>query len=316
MTGWSAVDELRVVVAVPTFRRNDDLVELIPLLLGQVDEVMAQNPEVRAHVLIVDNDPDGGARGTVMGAGERVRYVHEPAPGLAAVRNRALDESSSDRLLAFIDDDGRPAPDWLPALVRAWKSATPVAVAGRVLEEYEVPPDEWLVAGGFFRRRSLPTGVLVPTAPAGNLLLDLDAVRALDLHFDERFGRSGGEDTLLTRALARAGGGILWCEESRVVDQVPRNRMNRAWVLARARSHGAISVRVALVESPTPVRRALVRCRAAATGGVRVLVGSGRALLGVAGGSLEHHARGLRLQHRGLGMIDGARGHVGADYAR
>ena len=310
------MDELRVVVAVPTFRRNHDLVELIPLLLDQVAEVVEQHPEVQAHVLIVDNDPDAGARSVVVGTDERVRYVHEPAPGLAAVRNRALDESSSERLLAFMDDDGRPAPDWLTALVRAWKSATPVAVAGRVLEEYEVPPDEWLVAGGFFRRRSLPTGVRVPTAPAGNLLLDLDAVRALDLHFDERFGLSGGEDTLLTRALARAGGGILWCEESRVVDQVPRDRMNRAWVLARARSHGAISVRVALVESPTAAGRALVRSRATVAGAARVVVGSLRALVGVAGGSLEHHARGLRLQRRGLGMIDGVMGHIGADYAR
>ncbi|WP_425454326.1 glycosyltransferase family 2 protein [Luteococcus japonicus] len=51
-----------------------------------------------------------------------VRYVNETAPGLAAVRNRALDEAGNANLLAFIDDDETPAAGWLQHLVRTWRA--------------------------------------------------------------------------------------------------------------------------------------------------------------------------------------------------
>ncbi len=167
-----------VTVAIPTFHRNDDLLELVPMLLAQAEEESATGAYA-VHVLIIDNDPAGGAEDTVRTlAGDRgagaLRYVHEQEPGLAAVRNRALDESATSRLLACMDDDGRPAADWLGALLRTWAATGAAAVAGRVLEHYESTPDPWIVQGGFFRRRSLPTLTEVEIAPAGNLLLDLD----------------------------------------------------------------------------------------------------------------------------------------------
>ena len=47
---------------------------------------------------MVDNDPQGGAREQVEAyPAEWVRYVHEPEPGIAAARNRALDRIRRDR---------------------------------------------------------------------------------------------------------------------------------------------------------------------------------------------------------------------------
>lgn len=307
---------IRVTAAIPTFRRNDHLVELIPLLVAQLDELTAAG-DYDARVLIVDNDPAGGAGELVRGMGiPRVDYVHEERPGLAAVRNRALDESGSSRLLAFMDDDGRPADGWLVRLVQTWAPEHPAAVAGRVLERYETTPDPWIVAGEFFRRRSLPTGTVVPVAPAGNLLLDLEQVRRLGIRFDERFGLSGGEDTLLTRQLTAGGGRIVWCDESQVVDLVPTDRINRKWVLHRAWSHGNTAALVDLAMAPT--RGAALRVRASAlVGGLARMAGGGaRYLGGLVTRSARHQARGLRTAFRGAGMLSGSVGAVVQEYAR
>jgi glycosyltransferase involved in cell wall biosynthesis len=78
------VEDLRLVVAVLTYRRPGELAEVLPLLAAQ-----AGSSRARADVLVVDNDPDAGAADLVRAVGlPGVRYVHEPEPGIAAARNR------------------------------------------------------------------------------------------------------------------------------------------------------------------------------------------------------------------------------------
>ncbi|WP_406832160.1 glycosyltransferase family 2 protein [Pedococcus sp. KACC 23699] len=306
----------RLTVAVPTFRRNDDLRELVPLLVDHAT-ALRERDGMEVRVLLVDNDPEGGARPVVESLGrDDVVYVHEPEPGLAAVRQRALDESTSWDLLAFLDDDGRPAPQWLAALVDTWRHTGAAAVAGKVVEHYLTPPSSWIVAGGFFRRRSLPTGTVVPSAPTTNLFLDLRQVRDLGMAFDRRFGLSGGEDTFFTSQLTARGGRIVWCEESQVVDQVPTDRMSPSWVLRRAWSHGNTTAIVNQALAATARARHAVRVRDVAGGVLRCLAGLARFVLGVVTRSQERRAKGLRTAARGLGMASGSFGAVFEEYSR
>lgn len=307
---------VRVTVAVPTYRRPGDLRALLPLLLAQVREVCsAPGSRYRADVLVVDNDPDRSAADVVAGM-PGFRYVAEPTPGIAAVRNRALDEASDARVLAFIDDDERPAPGWLAGLLGAWETSGAAAVAGRVLAEYTGPLDPWIEAGRFFVRRSLPTGSLVEVAATNNLLLDLDQLRRFGIRFESALGLGGGEDSLFSRVLIRAGGRVIWCDESVVVDQVPAARMTRTWVLTRAWSHGNASVLTDLRLTRGFVARLAVRARWSASGLLRVIGGAMRWLWGGVSRSLEHRARGLRAVCRGAGMVGGALGLVYVEYAR
>ena len=148
-------------------------------------------------------------------------------------------------------------------------------------------------------------------AATNNLLLDLGAVRAAGLRFDEAFGATGGEDALFTRSLVAAGGVIVWCDEARVRDRVPAARLERAWVLRRRRSHAATAVRVELALAG-PGAHPGIRVRALAGGCARVLAGLGRMALGGlgagAGRGLVHRARGARLVARGSGMAAAAVG--------
>ncbi|MDG5711871.1 hypothetical protein N0Z45_19695, partial [Acinetobacter baumannii] len=91
-----------------------------------------------------------------------------------------------------------------------------------------------------------------------NLLLSGPVVRRLGLRFDERFGLSGGEDSLFTRALTGAGQRIVWCAEASVLEDVPADRATRSWVCRRALSSGNTAARVelALVRVPGNVLRA------------------------------------------------------------
>ena len=231
-----------LVIAVLTFRRPEDIALALPRLAAQAGTILAgpaQGPLDEpagppATVLVIDNDPEASARPIVEQlAGTLrpglVRYVHEPRPGIAAARNRALREAASSALLVFIDDDEVPSAQWLAQLVDLQRSSGAAAVVGPVISEYEHAPEPWIEAGKFFHRRRLATGTPLGVAATNNLLLDLRQVRGLRLSFDERFGLSGGSDTLFTRQLVQRGGSMLWCDEAVVVDRVPSSRLTRGW---------------------------------------------------------------------------------------
>lgn len=304
----------RVLVTVLTYRRPDDLAAALPLLLQQV---AALGPEHR--VLVVDNDPDAGARAGVETVVGPVRYEHEPRPGIAAARNRALRVATDGGfdLVVFIDDDERPVPDWLRLLVGTYVAAgRPAGVVGPVVSEYATPPDPWVTAGRFFDRRRMPTGSAVTVAATNNLLLDVARVQAIGLTFDERFGLSGGSDMLFTRQLSARGGRMVWCDEAIVVDVVPADRVTRSWVLRRAYRSGNTWSRTSIVLAPDRARRAVVRARLCAQGSVRVAGGLARLAVGLLTGSMAQRARGRRTLARGAGMLSGVVGVVYLEYGR
>ena len=302
-----------VVVAMLTYRRPDDLVLAVPAFLAELDAGLGSG---RGRLLVVDNDPDGSAAGTVAAfADDRVRYVHEPRPGIAAGRNRALDDSTDAALLVFVDDDEHPQPGWLAALLDTHRRSGAGVVAGAVVSAFDTEPDGWLAAGRFFDRRRLPTLTPIDVAATNNLLLDL-AQLPDDVRFDEAFSLTGGSDTMFTRTLHRRGVAMVWCDEAVVVDRVPASRLTRSWVLARARRTGNSAVRVDVTLAPPGPRRWWARARGLARGTVRVVGGAGRALFGRLTRSVEHHARGRRSLARGLGMIGAATGSVVAEYVR
>jgi succinoglycan biosynthesis protein ExoM len=303
---------VNVLVAVLTYRRPADLAALLPMLADQLGRVAAD-----AHVLVVDNDPDGGAAGLVESFGDvRFRYVHEARPGIAPARNRALAEAGDADLLVFIDDDERPVDAWLPALLATYEATRPDAVVGPVSSTFTGELDPWIAAGGFFTRRRLATGTEVAVAATNNLLLDLERVRARDLRFDEALGLIGGEDTLFTREITSDGGRIVWCAEAMVHDVVPAERMTRRWVVKRAFRMGGSASQVELRVAGSAPGRAKVRTRQVLLGASRLGGGAVRYAAGCLTLSAGRRAAGVRNLARGSGLVLGAFGYVQQEYRR
>lgn len=301
-----------VVLAMLTYLRTDELPDSIEALLGATSDT-----DARTSVLVVDNDPEGGAMHLAgRWPSPSVRFVHEPIPGIAAARNRALDEAAGNDVLVFIDDDERPADGWLSSLLSTWERSGAAAVVGPVVSTYESELDRWISAGQFFDRRRMPTMSPVSIAATNNLLLDLIQLDRLGVRFDPAFGTTGGSDTLFTRQIHQRGGQMVWCDEAVVYDLVPPSRLTRRWVLLRALRMGNSSSQVALALEDGFAGRTRQRLVFTVRGAVRIVGGAGRMLLGVVTRSVRHHARGARTLARGLGMAGGAWGLVYAEYRR
>jgi glycosyltransferase involved in cell wall biosynthesis len=302
-----------VVIGVATFRRPVALTRLLPELVAQLEGYAGA-----ASVVVVDNDPDAGARTQVEAwAGSGVSYVHEPRPGIAAARNRALASAASAALLVFVDDDGLPTPGWLDRMVAAWERWHPAAVSGPAVPRFEEgEPDAWVAGSRVFDRTVRTTGTLLGGASSANLLLDLAQLRRFGLAFDEAFGLTGGSDTMLTHAIVAAGGEIRWCDEAEVLDFHSVDRMTRAWVRRRSYRTGNDWSRVALALRTAGPRRGVERLELLARGVVRGATG----LANQAGGAFRHdvgrQALGACQVSTALGVVGGALGVVSVEYGR
>lgn len=335
---------MHLTIAMLTYRRNDYLAQVIPELLAQADDVC--DAQTTASVLIVDNDPQAGARAVVEAAraalgGEqpeaveasgaadsdavamsRLVYVHEPEPGIVAGRNRALSQAHGSDALVFIDDDEIPSPGWLKALVSTWRAQGCAAVTGPTPPTFEVAPSAWVVASGAFDSWEAADGAQVRSADTGNLLLDLAVVEGLGLRFDPRYGLTGGEDSLFTRQLTRAGGVIRFAAGAVVTKRVPAARARRTWVLERSLRSGSSWARVR-IDTAAPdggasgrLARLRLRLGYGAKGLAKAGIDGARAGVARIRGDVPAQARYEVSSRGGLGMVVGALGVHVREYGR
>lgn len=301
-----------VVVAMLTFRRPDHLERALPLLVEQ-----AEAADASVAILVVDNDPQGAAREAVgRWANAGVRYVHEPEPGIAAGRNRALREADGARALVFIDDDETPSADWLKLLVRVWRQTGAAAVTGPVVPGFATTPDPWVVASGQFTRRRHDTGTRMRSAATNNLLLDLARVGAEELRFRNEYGLVGGEDTIFTHELVRRGLEIVWCDEAEVTEYLPVDRLTRRWVLRREFRAGTSYSHMWIGRPRSRGGRVAAKADLTLRGLARIAGAAVRLVWGVVSRDVTHQARGACLIAGNAGLVAGAFGVRFGEYRR
>ena len=115
-----------VAVVVPTFRREDLVLEAVASALDQ--------DGVTVEVVVVDDSPEGSARSALRQIEDsRIRYVPSSAPrhGPAAARNQGWRASGAGAVV-FLDDDDRLVPGALGNLHRRLLETGAGAVFGRV----------------------------------------------------------------------------------------------------------------------------------------------------------------------------------------
>ncbi len=300
----------RLLIAIPTFRRT----ELLPPLLAEIATQTSASPLAeRVRIAVVDNDPERSAEPVT--AGHAAAYFAEATPGIAAVRQRALDEAQEGELVIMVDDDVFPEEGWLDALVDTWERTRATAVLGYVRYVWPEGTDPWITAGGFLRRTPHPTGTPLRAFVTGNVLIDADAVRAMSVRFDVSLGLSGGEDSLFGDDVLAAGGSLVAAAESVCRDDVPPARTTRAFVRQRTVNHGVLHTRFAL-RGHTGIGLFLRRIAALGGGGVRWTAFTAQHLWGRARGDLTRDATGQRRAWFAIGRMAGALGSRRAEYGR
>jgi len=234
------VDLPSVCIAVPTYRRPDQLARLMEALARETSCTLAP----RCEVVIVDNDPSGGARAL---ASERaatfpvpLHYAGVRAPGLSVVRNFALARAASAELdaLVMIDDDEIPEPGWLAELLRVAATSGADAVAGVVLPRFSEPPSRWILASRFFDPPRYADATVLNECAAGNILIRMAAVRRFGLAFDMTMNLAGGEDQLFTRQLSARGGRIVYAAHAVAYERIDPARATLRYLVQRSLRYG------------------------------------------------------------------------------
>lgn len=223
-----------VSVCICTFRRPGGLEAAISSVAAQVLPAA-----VHIEVVVVDNDPNGSAHATIEKVAETwptlsIRYFNEKTPGVSYARNRCLREAQG-QWVAFIDDDESAVSGWLQHLHHTATLHKADAVFGPVLPVYETEPPSWLASTGAVSRARFKTGHRIqwPDARTGNVLISQHLAAAVG-SFDDRFARTGGEDSLFFAHAQNKGFLLVWCDEAVIHESVPAQRMKKSWVLQRA----------------------------------------------------------------------------------
>lgn len=240
--GTKPAKPLRVSVIIPTFRRADGLGRALASVTAQ--EVV---PGTAVDIIVCDNSPEASAREQVIAFGATspltVTFVHEPNPGVANARNRAVAACFAD-FIAFLDDDEEAPADWLKQLLITQKTYDADVVFGPVTARLPNPEtgraksrfDGYFNA--FFSRYGAAHDEQLATYyGCGNSLirrLRMPAVQPFSVVQNDM----GGEDDQLFNGLMKQGAVMAWAAHAPVFEDVPARRATLDYTLRRAFAYG------------------------------------------------------------------------------
>lgn len=256
--GEAASPLLSAIVCSYTTARLGDVCEVLMALQGQ------SYPNLET-VFVSDRSPELEAlvRELVEQRGlDRVRVVlNDGRPGLAAARNVGVEQAAGD-ILAFIDDDALPFPDWGEEIVRTLHSDEGiVGVTGPAFPIWEDETLTWLPEE-FYWLISCPTpgwlgcGHLRQVRNAWGMNMAFRREAFQPCRFPEAFGYTRsqgytgpanllGEDTAFSLLVRRrTGKQIVFNPRARVHHKVYRQRLAPASVRRRAFWEGFTKARL------------------------------------------------------------------------
>jgi glycosyltransferase involved in cell wall biosynthesis len=190
-----------------------------------------------------------------------VRYAFEPRQGLSHARNRGVKEARGG-IVAFLDDDVLPEPDWVAQVVAAIERWQAQGVGGRILPLWQSPPPPWLDRNPRLLRLlaimdfeascllSLPLQ-RQPQVWGANMAFRRELFEKVG-NFDPRQGRTGarlfkGEESDLVHRALELGLRIAYDARLTVLHRIGPDRLRKAYFRRLAFDRGQGQARVASV---------------------------------------------------------------------
>ena len=253
-------------VVVGTYNRAASLRHTLEALAAQ-----QVPPGLDWEVVIVDNNsPDEtasmvrefAARGSMP-----LTYLFESRQGVSWARNAVVAQAKGE-VIAFTDDDVRPASDWVAMVWTAMRESGADVLGGRILPEWSGPLPAWLERNRWLygylalmdheRPERILREVGIPQVWGANMAFRralLDKIGLFDVSLGRVGGRlqSGEDANIVTRALG-AGAHVLYDPRLVVWHRVAEERTRRSY-FRRWHFDGAWGT--ALRAGPPPGRRLL-----------------------------------------------------------
>lgn len=226
---------MKTVLCICTYRRPAGLRKLLETLpqLADTDGL---------EVVVSDNDPagEGLAVCAELSASAYPFTLHPVAatePGISAARNAACTRALTlaPDLLAFLDDDEWPEPQWLSELQRVQRTCKVDVVGGPTRPVFPDGTDESVRQNAYYGAdMGLPDQSACQLQAGGNFLITREALEALAPEFfNHAFAHSGGEDLAFFMQLQQSGYSMAWAANAAVHEPVPVERLQDGWVQQR-----------------------------------------------------------------------------------
>jgi hypothetical protein len=144
----------------------------------------------------------------------------------------------------MIDDDEIPPDEWLLILYRTLHFYKADGVLGPVRPSFAPQAPQWLIKSGLCDRESKQTGKVLTCedkSRTGNVLVRTKIFNNGNNLFEERFGRTGGGDIAFFDKSIEAGYTVVWCEEAPVYEEVISDRWSLSFYLKKNVRLGGLS---------------------------------------------------------------------------
>ncbi|HLG19525.1 MAG TPA: glycosyltransferase family A protein [Bdellovibrionota bacterium] len=231
------------------------------MLDGAIESLLRQSISPNAYeILIVDNNSIDqteqiSAQWMTRTSG-LVRYTQQPVPGLSASRNHAI-ERAYGSILAFIDDDARPVPDWLTHIKNCFEQdAKCVGVGGSIVLSWLSSRPSWLRKQEeyFYAAHDLGSEARLMRFPefamGTNMAFQTSALKHIG-GFPTNFGYNSAAGTILPNeelfvsySLHQTGSHMWYLPQARVQHLIDNERASVDWFLRRAGAQGTADARL------------------------------------------------------------------------
>ena len=282
---------MKIVIAICTYQRPEGLERLLRSLTS-----LDGNYDIT--VAVADND--AATEGLAVVERMRAAYPYPlvatraEKPGISHSRNAAatLALTQEPDLIAFLDDDEWPEPQWLSEMVRVQTTCNADAVGGPTVSLFpDDAPAELTQSHYYGAALDADDGGACQLQAAGNFLIKASTLASLGPQFfHPDFAHSGGEDLAFFMTMAQRGHTMHWAKHATVYEPVPAERLTTEWLRERVKIVHNARVHVMAALQPGPIATAIRLVKTAGLGAYATLY----SLAGLALPAMRFDAASLR----------------------